>query len=564
MAEEISRRQLGGLKVSLKKKLLLNSISIVLMATIMIGFIIVNMLSIQSSNQNEVPVLLNIEKLHGELTVTKQSLNNFAFSLTDAQKEEALQSLERNERLFSEIDKTVKDKNTEQALQKASDKFSVFQKETVLALNDKNQAEAKRQSVRVDGISNDVYLMNLYANERYDTLQVNLKKQIEFVIISALIGTAILILVSSYIVIRMTNSITKPLIGLSKQATDIANGNLAVTSIVYKGNDEIAALNDSFTAMTHQLKGLLFSIDSVSKEVEGFAKDLEGENRALTEISNQVAVSTDELSAGSQSISSDLQDAVTLIERMDLDFSENVNRSEQSVLYGKETMNSIASGQTAIKAQRSLIMENINTTQQIENSTKTFVGYMTKIEDMAKVVSNIADQTNLLALNAAIEAARAGDAGKGFAVVAAEVRKLAEESTGATAQIFEMVSLIQSGISSISDSVVKGVSIAQKQQDTMDHTTNAFEDIDKKVNGITSELNDLKSGIINSKKLGEQVLQNVESISAVVEETAAGSEQISASTTEQLLAFEKMVEKVVELRQLTDDLNQTLSKFTLE
>jgi methyl-accepting chemotaxis protein len=550
--------------VSLKKKLLLNSLSIIIMATLMIGFIIVNMLSIQSSNQNEVPVLLNIEKLQGELTVTKQSLNNFAFSLTDAQKEETLQSLQRNEKLFEEINQTVKDKNTKQAFQKASIKFKTFKEETGQALNQKNQAEAKRQSVRVDGISNDVHLMNFYANERYEMLQENLKKQIEFVILSAIIGTALLLLLSSYIVIRMTNAITKPIKGLSHQASEIANGNLAVTAISYKGKDEIAALNDSFTAMTHQLKGLLFSIDSVSKEVEGFAKDLEGENRALTEISNQVAVSTDELSAGSQSISSDLQDAVTLIERMDFDFSVNVTRSEQSVQYGKETVNAITSGQSAIKAQRLLIKENMNTTRQIEESTKTFIGYMTKIEDMAKVVSNIADQTNLLALNAAIEAARAGEAGKGFAVVAAEVRKLAEESTGATSQIFEMVSLIQSGISSISESVVNGVSIAQKQQNGMDHTTSAFEAIDHKVKGITSELNDLKSGILNSKKLGEQVLQNVESISAVVEETAAGSEQISASTTEQLLAFEKMVEKVIELRQLTDDLNQTLSKFKLQ
>ncbi|UAL53283.1 methyl-accepting chemotaxis protein [Metabacillus dongyingensis] len=550
--------------MSLKKKLLLNSLSIIIMATLMIGFIIVNMLSIQSSNQNEVPVLLNIEKLQGELTVTKQSLNNFAFSLTDAQKEETLQSLQRNEKLIEEINQTAKDKNTKQAFQKASIKFKAFKEETGQALNQKNQAEAKRQSVRVDGISNDVHLMNFYSNERYEMLQENLKKQIEFVILSAIIGTALLILLSSYIVIRMTNAITKPLKGLSHQASEIANGNLAVAAISYKGKDEIAALNDSFTSMTHQLKGLLFSIDSVSKEVEGFAKDLEGENRALTEISNQVAVSTDELSAGSQSISSDLQDAVTLIERMDFDFSVNVTRSEQSVQYGKETVNAITSGQSAIKAQRLLIQENMNTTRQIEESTRTFIGYMTKIEDMAKVVSNIADQTNLLALNAAIEAARAGEAGKGFAVVAAEVRKLAEESTGATSQIFEMVSLIQSGISSISESVVNGVSIAQKQQNGMDHTTSAFEAIDHKVKGITSELNDLKSGILNSKKLGEQVLQNVESISAVVEETAAGSEQISASTTEQLLAFEKMVEKVIELRQLTDDLNQTLSKFKLQ
>ncbi|MCM3595272.1 methyl-accepting chemotaxis protein [Metabacillus idriensis] len=550
--------------MSLKKKLLLNSLSIIIMATLMIGFIIVNMLSIQSSNQNEVPVLLNIEKLQGELTVTKQSLNNFAFSLTDAQKEETFQALQRNEKLLEELNQIVKDKNTKQALQKASNKFTALKEETGQALNEKNQAEAKRQSVRVDGVSNDVHLMNIYANERYEMLQENLKKQIEFVILSAIIGTILLISLSSYIVIRMTNAITKPLKGLSHQANEIANGNLAVNMITYKGKDEIAALNDSFTAMTHQLKGLLFSIDSVSKEVEGFAKDLEGENRTLTEISNQVAVSTDELSAGSQSISSDLQDAVTLIERMDFDFSENVNRSEQSVQYGKETVNAIASGQSAIKAQRLLITENMNTTRQIEESTKTFIGYMTKIEDMAKVVSNIANQTNLLALNAAIEAARAGEAGKGFAVVAAEVRKLAEESTGATSQIFEMVSLIQSGIASISESVVNGVSIAQKQQNGMDHTTSAFEDIDLKVKGITSELNELKTGMLNSKDLGEQVLQNVESISAVVEETAAGSEQISASTTEQLLAFEKMVEKVVELRQLTDDLNQTLSKFKLQ
>ncbi|MDR0136421.1 methyl-accepting chemotaxis protein [Metabacillus idriensis] len=550
--------------MSLKKKLLLNSLSIIIMATLMIGFIIVNMLSIQSSNQNEVPVLLNIEKLQGELTVTKQSLNNFAFSMTDAQKEETLQALQRNEKLIEELNQIVKDKNTKQALQKASNKFTALKEETGQALNEKNQAEAKRQSVRVDGVSNDVHLMNIYANERYEMLQENFKKQIEFVIFSAIIGTVLLIALSSYIVIRMTNAITKPLKGLSHQANEIANGNLAVKMITYKGKDEIAALNDSFTAMTHQLKGLLFSIDSVSKEVEGFAKDLEGENRTLTEISNQVAVSTDELSAGSQSISSDLQDAVTLIERMDFDFSENVNRSEQSVQYGNETVNAITSGQNAIKAQRLLITENMNTTRQIEESTKTFIGYMTKIEDMAKVVSNIANQTNLLALNAAIEAARAGEAGKGFAVVAAEVRKLAEESTGATAQIFEMVSLIQSGISSISESVLNGVTIAQKQQIGMDHTTSAFEDIDLKVKGITSELNELKTGMLNSKELGEQVLQNVESISAVVEETAAGSEEISASTTEQLLAFEKMVEKVVELRQLTDDLNQTLSKFKLQ
>ncbi|MBI5103587.1 MAG: hypothetical protein HZB46_01105 [Solirubrobacterales bacterium] len=81
--------------------------------------------------------------------------------------------------------------------------------------------------------------------------------------------------------------------------------------------------------------------------------------------------------------------------------------------------------------------------EQLRETISALGAKSERIGGFVDAIAGIADQTNLPALNAAIEAARAGDQGRGFAVVAEEVRKLAEESRAAAAEVAGLAQDIQ-------------------------------------------------------------------------------------------------------------------------
>jgi methyl-accepting chemotaxis protein len=88
------------------------------------------------------------------------------------------------------------------------------------------------------------------------------------------------------------------------------------------------------------------------------------------------------------------------------------------------------------------------------------------------IITGIADQTHLLALNAAIEAARAGESGRGFAVVAEEVRKLAEESSGAAKRTGDIIGSLREKTQNVMEGVGRSIDILH---DTMCRVTLAKE-----------------------------------------------------------------------------------------
>jgi methyl-accepting chemotaxis protein len=155
---------------------------------------------------------------------------------------------------------------------------------------------------------------------------------------------------------------------------------------------------------------------------------------------------------------------------------------------------------------------------------------MKEVAEKINIIEEIARKTDLLALNAAVEAARAGEHGKGFAVVASEVRKLAERSQTAAAEISRLTS--------------DGVKTADGAGQLL---AKLVPDIQK-----TAELvREIAAASVEQSTGATQVNRAIQQLDQVIQQNAAASEEM-ASTAEELSSQAEVLQSAVAFFKVDD------------
>ncbi|MDF2613696.1 MAG: methyl-accepting chemotaxis protein [Clostridia bacterium] len=375
--------------------------------------------------------------------------------------------------------------------------------------------------------------------------------------------TIIVALAGAFVAVLLSRGIANNIDKLKKAFGSASLGDLT-TRVAIKSHDELGQLGNDFNGMLESISELIKSVNLSSETILDASSHIANMSEETTASINEVSKAIEEISHGATSQAHTAQESVIRISDLSLrlnDITESTNKAGQ---IAEEAQSLSDRGLNMVSILTAKSERTKESSMHVGLIVKDVNANIAKITSISEAISQITNQTNLLALNASIEAARAGEAGKGFAVVAEEIRKLAEQSKVSTEEIKAIIDTVQDKSKTAVDAIKDTESTVKEQDETMSETKEVFNDIISGVKHITSMISEMKTliGEINISK--ENVIDQIQDISAVSEQTASATEEVSASSEEVNATMDELTRYAESLQKLSKNLQDGIKKFNIE
>lgn len=381
------------------------------------------------------------------------------------------------------------------------------------------------------------------------------KVTVALVIMATLISVALGALVSAGIVHNMNRVID----GLKQ----VAEGDLT-GEVKSRSKDEFRDVAKATNSMIGNTKKLVSKVNLATAELETTATEVNEAAGVISDYSMDITQAISEINEGMTNQSAYAQECVAktdVLSEMMQEVSVVVERVEKFV---DETNQMINRGMEYVALLGKRAEDTTVVTAKVGESIIELKKQSESINTFVETIVDISEQTNLLSLNASIEAARAGDAGRGFAVVAEQIRKLAEVSSQAAAEISHSVENINSQTMTSVQSANDASSMVAEQAEVVEDVVSVFRDMGDRMNSLVEGLTAISSSVEKADKERSDTREAVRYISEIIEQAAVNAEIVSENAIKMMANVENLNHTSNNLMENMNGLKEDISVFKVE